>query len=215
MWNFQQLSKRFFFAVETPHLNGFCPAGTTPLNRSASLMVKQYVNRIIHHGLRANGRCRAQLNNDVCTIPFYIFKPFEGMHKNRQVGGFVRAQLCRTQKGRCTPRRATAAISSSSVETITRVTSSDFFAAAMLQAISGITRKRADILTRNAFRAATSRDESEDVCHKFSIFSYSIFDIRQPNIEFSIIVFSPSRPTTIDDDVIAGHVRRGFGSKEQ
>jgi hypothetical protein len=53
-------------------------------------------------------------------------QPLQRVLEDRQIGGVVLCKLGGPQ-----------AISSSSVETITRVTRSDCFAAAMLQAISG------------------------------------------------------------------------------
>ena len=146
-------------------------------------MIEQNADGIIHAGQRADRRCRAQLNDDVGVIIFVLCQPFERVLIDGQIGGIVFRKNGRAHKGRFR------AVFTRHFGDLGVVRADDhardkFGFQASRDAVRDqrVARKIADVLARNALRAAARGDNSQYLSHLYSVssFQYSVLGIQQP-----------------------------------
>src|SRR5688572_9273327 len=134
----KQWPQRLSIVFKAPHLEGVLSGRNDAAYTVGILMSKQNTASVIHHAARPDRGRGRNCTTTSGRYPSTSSSHFSACSKSGKSVELSCANSAGRRNGVSAPcSRATAAISSSSVETITRVTNSDRFAAAMLHAING------------------------------------------------------------------------------
>ena len=129
-------------------------------------MLEQQTDGRIHEPRGADGRRRPKLDNYIRPVAAVLVQPLEGVPKDRQIGGVVGCNICRTQEGDISSKLA-----GCGGDLLIIGRDDDAANRTRLECGSnrirqqGITSEAADVLTRDAFGTAARRDDRKSLGH--------------------------------------------------